>query len=318
MMLLRAHRGLTLIELLIVLIILAVLTTLALRTTENVVSEARFDATLDSLENIRQSIEGDGLSTRASFIADIGRLPMPLAGAGVEEGESLAELWDRSLWDGTGGVDFLFQRRFGEGPDSDIELACGWRGPYIQLGVGRDGLWDGWSNPFEVSVVDLGDGVQRLSVTSLGADGRADNVGVDIDPYLLERSITVPSEDVAQPSIEGAVFLRVRSTPSAFDVVPLDFGELDYEVRLFAPNPGSALLARTTLAGSGAAFTITNADVAGGLLPGPRAIRIVRDGVSSSPVYFDIPSSGNAQVRIVIPATEADQNAYDALVGGDG
>ncbi|MEO1129384.1 MAG: prepilin-type N-terminal cleavage/methylation domain-containing protein [Planctomycetota bacterium] len=314
----RAHRGLTLIELLIVLIILAVLTTLALRTTENVVSEARFDATLDSLENIRQSIEGDGLSTRASFIADIGRLPMPLAGAEVAEGEALAELWDRSLWDGSGAVDFLFQRRFGEGADADVEIACGWRGPYIQLGVGRDGLWDGWSNPFEVGVVDLGDGVQRLAVTSLGSDGRADNPGVDIDPYLLERSVTMPSEDVVAPSIVGSVFMRVRTTASEYDVVPLDFGELNYEVRLFSPNPGSALLARTSLPGTGPAFTITNADVVGGLLPGPRAIRIVRDGESSSPVYFDIPNSGNAQVRIVIPATEADQNAYDAQVGGDG
>ena len=72
----------TLLELVVVIAILAVLMTVAMRSVTGVAEQSRFEATQRTLENIQEAILGpandhqpDGSRVISGFIADIGRLP---------------------------------------------------------------------------------------------------------------------------------------------------------------------------------------------------------------------------------------------------
>ena len=168
----RTHRnarsGLTLLELLLVLVILAVVATLAVQALQPRVDMARLNQTGEILAQIEKAVEGQPLVegqkviSQSGFVADLGRLPAALrnaapaalriggAGEQVQEAERpLAELWDDQS---RVAVDFPY--RFRPGPKtphdmSDVQLPCGWRGPYLQLPMGKDELADAWNREFE-------------------------------------------------------------------------------------------------------------------------------------------------------------------------
>jgi hypothetical protein len=61
----------------------------------------------------------------------------------------------RELWDPATPLASAFPFQFRSGPDhprdfTQVQLACGWRGPYVQLGLGSEVLRDGWGRLFEV------------------------------------------------------------------------------------------------------------------------------------------------------------------------
>ena len=127
--------GLTLLEMTIVLTILAVLTTLAITLTEGTVEQTRFDVTQRQLQNLQDAILGSSPDSQ-SFLADIGRLPRAIE---ADTATQLCELWMNP------GTMRPFQQA--TGPDPEIVLSSGWRGPYIA--TPSDGrLRDGWGNPF--------------------------------------------------------------------------------------------------------------------------------------------------------------------------
>src|SRR5688500_14006556 len=119
----RRHRGgLTLMELLVVLTILAVLTTIAMTSAESANDQARFDATETTLRNIEEAILGpaqqsdaDGTVSVSGFVADVGRLPA------LEE-----------LTINPNGLP-LYGPKGSPPEDSEILLVYGWRGPYLRL-----------------------------------------------------------------------------------------------------------------------------------------------------------------------------------------
>ena len=75
--------GLTLLELLIVLVILAALTGIAVQQLEPLADQSRYEATQQTLENVEEAILSrdiiNGQVRYSGFVADIGRLPQVAA-----------------------------------------------------------------------------------------------------------------------------------------------------------------------------------------------------------------------------------------------
>ncbi len=165
--------GLTLIELLVVLSILAVLSTVALRSVVGVFEEKNYDANISQLEEIEDAVLGD--DDTAGFLGDIGRLPQAVGDADPTNLEQLAELWDQSS---TGLPDYAINTPTG---DSEVRLGTGWRGPYLNLGINRDELTDGFANPFllyQADGADSDNGDTIAIIQSFGADGAFGGTGV--------------------------------------------------------------------------------------------------------------------------------------------
>ena len=77
-----SRRGFTLVELLIVLLILAIMTTVAIQATSGLVDQARYETTQRNLQNIQDAIIGptnqrasDGSLLITGFAADMGACP---------------------------------------------------------------------------------------------------------------------------------------------------------------------------------------------------------------------------------------------------
>jgi hypothetical protein len=145
--------GLTLAEMLIVLLILSVLTLVAVQSMQPMAEQARYEATRTTLDRTEEAIMGpegmrqtDGTPILSGFVADVGRLPMLLPDA--PPGFELAELWNPASLLATS---FPYGVRAGpanfDGEDFRlIRIPCGWRGPYLQPTAGL-GLRDGWGKP---------------------------------------------------------------------------------------------------------------------------------------------------------------------------
>lgn len=151
--------GLTLVELMAVLFILALVAGIAITSTEGLIDQARVDTSQKVLANLEDAIIGprnlrepDGTLIISGFLADIGRLPQTVRPPGQPPGDevvTLGELWDESLW---ASPTARFAVRKAEGvnivggldADTEIWVACGWRGPYLRLPVGSSELSDGW------------------------------------------------------------------------------------------------------------------------------------------------------------------------------
>jgi prepilin-type N-terminal cleavage/methylation domain-containing protein len=223
------RRGLTLVELLVVLTILALMATVAITSTDLIMSQGRYEATVRSLTNIEEAVRGpsgvrqpDGTLLVSGFVADIGRLPIAY---GDDPRLQLAELWANDK-DGDGVPDLpTFDIRW---PDSDPEVLvpCGWRGPYLRLPLGTADVRDGWGNPLVLlndagDVATMGESIHRVG--SLGADYALEGTGYDAD-------FDVSLADNVEIAISGRVYelddQGQRQKPTA-----------DVTVRLYWFNP---------------------------------------------------------------------------------
>jgi len=122
-------RGLTLLELIVVLVILAALGTVMITQTTSLTGEARYQQTVRTLEQLQDAVIGrqpvggeDPTGIGPGFVSDMGRLPEAVADGTAF---TLAELWDRNLFTDAD----LFAVRNLTGLDNDLQLASGWRGP---------------------------------------------------------------------------------------------------------------------------------------------------------------------------------------------
>jgi prepilin-type N-terminal cleavage/methylation domain-containing protein len=135
------RNGMTLIELLVVLAILALMTTVAVTSSDVFMSQGRYDATSRTLTDIQEAVLGpanarqaDGTLMPTGFVADMGRLPFCTS-------TGLSELWTPS----SPTLSWTLQ----SSTDPDVVITCGWRGPYLRLAPGQTGLTpicDGWGN----------------------------------------------------------------------------------------------------------------------------------------------------------------------------
>jgi len=193
----RDRRALTLVELLVVLSIVAVLSTVALRSVTGVFDEKNYDANVSQLEEINRAILGD--RNAAGFLGDIGRLPQAIGNADTTNWGQLAELWDRSV---SGLPEFSISSPAG---DSEVRLGTGWRGPYLNLGINRRDLSDGFANPFLLYQSDgtLSDNGDEIAIIqSLGADGMGGGASYEEDlEVVFEAEAGAVSSGLADAEI---------------------------------------------------------------------------------------------------------------------
>lgn len=171
-----SRRGLTLLELVVVLTILAVLSTVAVRSLEPIADQARYEQTQVVLNDLRMAIAGvsnvrgqNSLNFATGYALDTGALPSSL--------DDLLNLpvgiVDRTLY------------TFDSDRDStnDVTLTSGWNGPYLQLGAGSSAILDGWGAAPLLSVAS-GD----LTIGSLGSDG--DSLAPE-EGYQKDLAVTI-------------------------------------------------------------------------------------------------------------------------------
>lgn len=228
------ERGLTLLELVIVLTILAALTTVASRSLGPVADQSRYERSqriLDEIERAYQlrGVEAGGIVSYSGFIADIGRLPIAI---GDLPEVQLSELWDPALLP-------PFAITLVDDPDTtdseQIPVAAGWKGPYLLLPPGPSTLRDGFGNAFlhlDSSGIAVSDGEEIAGLVSLGSNGLLDPTDVD-----YARDLTLPGGIWTAERFSGTVPFHVI-TSNGLDP-ELHSGET-LHVRLYGPIDGQA------------------------------------------------------------------------------
>ena len=168
----RRHHGepgMSLIEVIIILAVLATLIALLVPSTVQQLTAARRDGTLDEMEDLEKAMTGDpdliaqGVRTDVGYLGDMGSLPASLDDLVVQ------------------GAQPAF------GFDSTMKVGAGWKGPYFTLGPGSDPSSherDAFGNDYVYDDTDYvnGDGQEVDAVlVSLGSDALSGGTGVDED-----------------------------------------------------------------------------------------------------------------------------------------
>lgn len=182
-------RGLTLLELLVVVAILAVLASVAVRVTGDVESETRVRAGQETLSSVRSAILGQansaggyGGAQNLGFVSDMGRLPRARLVNGVEYSSlALSELYNATapelrpygMWTNllaSGSVllsgDPLPTTATNQVLDQTIRIPAGWRGPYLRIRNTSEGIRDGWGK--EIASPAPGPDAPDVAVWSAG------------------------------------------------------------------------------------------------------------------------------------------------------
>ncbi len=289
------HRpsGFTLLELLVVLVILAAVTTLAFRSLDEVQDQQRYESSRALLEELDQAVLGN--EQMAGFVSDMGRLPQTVLRGGEL---TLAELWQQGLlppWDVRSHV-----------LDPEVLLPTGWRGPYLTLPLDAANVFDGWGNPMrslpeaspanptttgyhrlrdenDAAIITAGQPISILRhLGANGAFGPAD-LGVDRDLGITFASTTPPLNRFGASVKATVQVLMNDGSPAA--ISPTD----QVYVRVFTPNPMDVtqLLVVSDKAAQAASVTIPAAagDYLTGLTIGARVIRayVIQDQGNSDP-----------------------------------
>ncbi|MGH7253161.1 MAG: type II secretion system protein GspG, partial [Nitrospiraceae bacterium] len=194
----QREKGLSLIEVVIILAVMVVLIALLVPSTVQILTGARRNVTLDEMENLEKAMIGDpdlktsGTRSGFGYLGDMGNLPTTLDDL-VTQGAQPA---------------YAFNSSKGVG--------AGWRGPYITLGPGSDAAShrvDAFGNDYTYSGTDYVNGQGQTvdaKVVSLGADGVAGGTGNDEDVTLetlrAETTATVTGYgfDLSGNPLDGA------------------------------------------------------------------------------------------------------------------
>lgn len=231
----QSSAGLSLIELIVVLTILAALAGTALVSTEGLVDQSRYDATRDTLTHLEDAILGSapgpaGAPWLPGFVADMGRLPRATdvndPGDDEDEDEKLAELASELWVQPAAAPAFAIQRPDG---DPEIQLPAGWRGPYLRLPLGSAELRDGWGRPirlldlngqpFEIDAAPpaptLGD--TPAAFGSWGADQFPDPAPpAEVPGYDKDQTVPMPPQHLGVLAA-GGLPVRVIGVPVVSD-----------------------------------------------------------------------------------------------------
>ncbi len=274
-----ARPGLTLVELLVVLAILALLATVAITSTDVLMGQGRYEATVRTLDGIgRAIVDNDGGASSSGgtgFVADIGRLPT-----------SLDELFQPSA-----GV--VLHQVWGYDSDddavNDIRLASGWRGPYLRLAPGQDVLRDGWGRTFGF---DSTGGV--LTVMSLGSDGDSD---LPEDSYDKDLQLRIELADYEA----SLLTFHVRGLDGENEVDPVLGGDR-LVLRLYAVDPATGQAVLNQVPVDGITFQYALANVAAGALAVRALVLDASDIVKkkSAPSYVTVRPRSNLYQKLIV------------------
>lgn len=259
--------GMTLLELLVVLVILSIVATVAVYSLQPRVENARFEQTRNTLIEIQTATIGnkarhsDGTLIINGFVADIGRLPQAINEFGFDDDSKskvLCELWDTEC-----DLARNFPYRFRAGPKTpidctDIQIPCGWKGPYVEIPVGDKKITDAWSKPFKLTINN------RSEIETIHWE--------PIPPF--EKSLDC---DLSQGKVTVAgTFNFGTAVPAKVQVV------------FIIPDPGKSITELTALADSDTsptAFEFRQVPI------GLRAIRVEFDGKKYTK-YLQVPPQG--------------------------
>ncbi|MEL7264988.1 MAG: prepilin-type N-terminal cleavage/methylation domain-containing protein [Planctomycetota bacterium] len=310
--------GLTLLELVVVLAILAATATAAAVATERILAQRRAEITTQTLDAFRRSVLGrfgrvetvPGITTNLDapsgngFIADMGHFPIA---TGSDASTQLSELWVQPA-----GVS-PFGLKTAPG-DPDVTLMCGWRGPYLDLPLDAVRLRDGYGRDLRVlssdmsgSPIDAIDGAPVHGITSLGSDGEIGIVNSErplagdttawLGPpnrfHLENISVTVVESDGAggttPPSQTGSVLVRIYLPDGAT-------GDVTFRQ--------SSLFATSASAGN-ASFVFADVPI------GPKVLRAywvsgdASQSVTSAVTTIDISRGGKTDFTLRLPPLPA-------------
>lgn len=194
----RGQKGFTLVELIVVLAILAILTTMAMTSTSGIVDQSRFEETINVLNNIEDAIFGrlHGDGPAYGYMTDLGDFPITVHENGIND---LVVIRDY------GKDKFIHSQSFMPDADySDIKLISGWNGPYLHPAYNKDSIIkDGWGNPIIMGCdYKTPDIIERGYIRSVGPDG-VDNLGSPISDDL-QREYYGPTD------IYGTVIVKIH------------------------------------------------------------------------------------------------------------
>ena len=248
----RPHRcGLTLLELIVALGVLAVLSTMAVRSLDPLADQARYEATQRLLSDLRTAAVGDptlkqvdGQRVISGFLADTGSTP-----------SNLADFTSKP----PGLVDYG-PHSFDSDRDSvnDVTISSGWQGPYIQLGVGQSSIVDGWGH---APLIVHGSG--EFEFKSLGADN--DSAAPE-NGYLADVSVTIRATDYTASvvfrlfAIDGTTGTRIDPAPTGLE----QLGVLLYRINGSGGTTGAIEEVLLPVAATGT-FEVSQADVIHGM-----------------------------------------------------
>lgn len=291
----RYRPAFTLLELVVVLAILAVVTSLAIRSLDHLEDQSRYEKNTRGLEELSAAILGspddraaDGTRTVSGFVADMGRLPVTTGAVNL----TLSELWGNpgAAFDVrpalvANGVPLAFV-------DPQVWVAGGWRGPYLRLPSGTTTLLDGWGNPMTSPATSspansdstgyarlrsLGNlpiiaaGQEIRIVHHLGANGRLDatDTGYDRDGDLAF------TDELFKASITGQIEVLKSELPATED--PAD----TVTIRIFSPNPSDP--SKISVASTVVSFSTNPVTfIIPGATIGPRVVRAYFEDVNAN------------------------------------
>ncbi len=284
--------GFTLLELVIVLAILAALTTVAVRSLDGVEDQSRYDATRRSLDNIQAAVLGaanerdaDGSLLVTGFVADLGRLPYAV---GNDPTTQLQELWRNP--------NNVQAFAIGAAPDDTaVILGTGWRGNYLRLSLSQSSLVDGWGQAYGLNTDGSG---QVVTVTSSGAT--ASGYGPGLLMVNLGGSTGQPANASYATTVSGCVY-QLDTTSGQLKNPDPNNGPL--MVCYFGPNPntGGILELPATVTVSSSA-TVTAYSVPATI--GPRVLRAYQlpPGTPTTLTNLGLATLKSVPVRITLQA----------------
>ena len=147
----KKQSGFSLLELVVVLLIMTVLSTVAIRSTVDIGYSARYEQTRDRLESIRKAIVGDpkrsinGQPDVSGFVADMGRVPDNIREL-IQQYNCTTPL-GASPDNCTTPASPEWLDTIGTLVNSTASLRYGWNGPYLNISdnpINSDAYTDGW------------------------------------------------------------------------------------------------------------------------------------------------------------------------------
>lgn len=290
--------GFTLIELVVVLVVMAVLTHLAVREISQVRAAQLRKVADKQLETLRECVwHVSQFGDPEGFLSDMGRLPR-LVSQTNSQGTSvgtLSELWRRpasarpfallsaansSLY--VHGANASSLASMGAG----VLVPTGWRGPYLRMPFGKDRLFDPWGNAIE-SVDEAG--FTRIvvsngfasAVSHLGSDARPDDKFAPGSVAAGDMTLSLLPEGGAT----SRLVLRAEVTNGSTFA-----GEITWA--WYGPADG-------LITGGVKRVSYPVAAEFSGLTPG---LKIVKDSLSGVPrSVFVRPGDNLVQIRIAVP-----------------
>lgn len=224
-------KGMTLIELVLVVVVLSILTHLAVSHFDGAVDARKSKAADALLDSIADAV----FRNEESFFADTGLLPRAseIDAANPDSPLSLSELWKCPVSIGGYEVRRAVESNLVPGlpselADSSVLIPCGWRGPYLALG--RDSLLrDPWGNsmhtPDDASIPRLLDsstnavsrGNEIKLVRHLGSDGQLDSAKSPANSTQEDRYVSFEAETAPSRIFVSTSFVDEYGVESARD-----------------------------------------------------------------------------------------------------